>query len=73
MKAIIWSTLTCSYCKLAKEELIKQDIEYEERILGAEWTKEQLQKMVPNARTVPQIFLDGIYIGGYNDLKEYLT
>lgn len=71
MKAIIWSTPTCSFCVKAKTELTKRGIEYEERILGIDWTKEQLQEVVPNARTVPQIFLDGTYIGGYTELMSY--
>jgi glutaredoxin len=73
MKAIIWSKTDCPFCIKAKEELMNRGIAYEERIIGAGWTKEQLQEVVPNARTVPQIFLDGIYIGGYNDLKDYTT
>jgi len=73
MHAIIWSTPTCSYCKLAKAELNKRGISYEERILGEGWTKEQLQEVVPNAQKVPQIFIDGVYIGGYTDLMSYKT
>lgn len=73
MKAIIWSTPTCSFCKQAKAELQKRGIEYEERVIGVEWTKEQLLEVVPGARTVPQIFLDGVYIGGYTDLMGYKT
>jgi glutaredoxin len=73
MKAIVWSTPTCSFCVRAKAELTKRGIEFEERILGIDWTKEQLQEMVPNARTVPQIFIDGIYVGGYTELMGYKT
>lgn len=73
MKAIIWSTPTCSFCVKAKAELTKRGIEYEERILGIDWTKEQLQEVVPNARTVPQIFLDDVYIGGYTELLAYVN
>lgn len=71
MSAIIWSKIDCPFCVKAKAELTSRDIEYEERILGIDWSKEQLLEMVPNARTVPQIFLDGNYIGGYNDLMSY--
>lgn len=73
MKAIVWSTLTCSFCKQAKAELTKRNIEFEERIIGVDWTKEQLNEMVPNARTVPQIFIDGNYVGGYTELMSYQT
>jgi len=27
---------------------------------------------VPNARTVPQIFIDDKYVGGYNELLDFL-
>ena len=73
VKAIIWSTPTCSFCKNAKAELTKRGIEYEERIIGVNWTKEQLLEVVPNARTVPQIFIDEIYVGGYTELMSYKT
>lgn len=73
MHAIIWSTPTCSYCKAAKTLLESKNIPFEERLIGSEWTKEQLLQVVPNARTVPQIFLDEQYIGGYTDLVSYLN
>lgn len=73
MKAIVWSTPTCSFCKNAKAELTKRGIEYEERMIGVDWTKEQLQEMVPGAQKVPQIFIDGIYVGGYTELMSYKT
>ena len=36
-------------------------------------TKEELLEAVPNARTVPQIFLDGELVGGFTELKQKLT
>jgi len=73
MQAIVWSTETCSYCKQAKTLLNSKNIPFEERMIGREWTKEQLLVEVPNARTVPQIFIDGNYVGGYTDLVSYLS
>ena len=47
--------------------------EYEERNLASgKWTKEQLLEVAPNARTVPQIFIDGNLIGGFTELRQYL-
>lgn len=72
MKAIIWSKTPCPYCDQAKNLLKLKGIEYEERnISEGTWTKEQLLEAVPNARTVPQIFLDGELIGGYTELKSH--
>lgn len=68
MTTIIWSKENCPYCIKAKALLDSKGIVYEERRLGASWTKEQLLEAVPTARTVPQIFLEGEYVGGYTDL-----
>lgn len=69
MKALIWSKDVCPYCDRAKALLNQKGIEFEERKIGGGWTKEQLLESVPTARTVPQIFLDGILVGGYDQLK----
>jgi glutaredoxin len=71
VRAIIWSSPTCPYCTNAKAELKKRSIEFEERMIGVGWTKDQLLEAVPNARTVPQIFIDGNYVGGYTELMSY--
>ena len=71
MKAIIWTKTTCQFCVEAKKELTLRGIEYEERNIEKNWTKAQLLEMVPNARTVPQIFIDNVYIGGYTELMSY--
>ena len=70
MQAIVWSKDFCGFCTKAKEALKKAGVNYEERVVGAGWTKEQLLEVVPNARSVPQIFIDGNYIGGYNELMK---
>ena len=73
-KAIIWSKENCPYCVQAKNLLKLKDIAYEERnISTGDWTKEQLLEAVPTARTLPQIFLDDIYVGGFTELKKALS
>lgn len=73
MQAIIWTTKTCSFCVRAKAELNKRSIPYEERVIGEEWTKDDLLNEIPNARTVPQIIIDNVYVGGYTDLMSYFS
>lgn len=69
---IIWSKNNCPYCVAAKNLMHTRNISYEERnIQQGKWSKEQLLEAVPDARTVPQIFLDGNYIGGYDQLKQH--
>jgi glutaredoxin 3 len=72
MKVIIWSKYNCPYCDQAKEFVKLRKIELEERKIGDGWTKEELLESVPNARSVPQIFVDDKYIGGLKELVEYL-
>jgi len=73
MKATIWSKENCTFCVQAKQFLELKGIEFEERKIGKDWTKEQLLEAVPTARSVPQIFLDEQYVGGYQELKQRLT
>lgn len=72
-QAIIWTKNQCPYCDQAKALLNLNNIEYEERRIGDGYTKEDLLEAVPQARTVPQIFIDGKLIGSYTQLKETLT
>jgi len=73
MKAIVWSKDQCPYCDQAKALLKSRNIEFEERNVSQDWTREQLLEAVPTARTVPQIFLDEELIGGFNELRTRLT
>ena len=72
MKAVIWSKYHCPCCDQAKALLKSKNIEFEERKIGDGYTKEELLEAVPNARTVPQIFLNEKLIGGFNELQIYI-
>jgi len=72
-KAIIWSKDQCPFCVQAKALLESRGIEYEERNVSHDWTREQLLEAVPNARTVPQIFLGEELVGGFNELRKRLS
>lgn len=72
MKAVVWSKDMCPYCVQAKKLLELKGIEYEERNINKDWTREQLLEAVPTARTLPQIFLDDECVGGFQELKQRL-
>jgi glutaredoxin 3 len=57
----------------AKALLDARGIEYEERNIMQDWTREQLLEAVPTARTLPQIFLDNEYVGGFTELRQRLN
>jgi thioredoxin reductase (NADPH) len=70
---VVWSKNDCVYCERAKQLLVVNKIEYEERnVENGEWTMEHLSEAAPRARTFPQVFLDDILIGGYNELYTHL-
>ena len=71
LEAIVWTRNDCLYCSLAKKELHTRKYKIDERNITSLWSKEDLLKVVPNAKTVPQIFIRDKYIGGYNDLMAY--
>ena len=72
-KAIVWTNLGCHFCEMAKDLLKQKGIEYEERNLAKDWKIQDLLEVAPGARSVPQIFVDDKYIGGYEKLVEYLN
>jgi glutaredoxin 3 len=73
MKAIVYSKYNCPYCDQAKALLKQKGIQVEERKIGDGYSKEDLLEAVPNARTVPQIFIDEKLIGGFTELKAHLN
>lgn len=72
MKAVVWSKYHCPYCDQAKALLKQRGIMFEERKIGDGYTREELMEAVPDARTVPQIFVDEQLIGGFTELKTFL-
>ena len=72
-KVIVWSKTNCAFYLKAKHLLKDNNIEFEERLIGQDWSREQLLEMVPDARSVPQIIIDGKVVGGYNDLVKYIN
>jgi glutaredoxin 3 len=72
MQVVVWSKYHCPYCEQAVAVLKQRGIPFEERKIGDGFTKEELLEAVPNARSVPQIVINGTSIGGYNELLTYI-
>lgn len=70
---VVWSQPRCVACDQAKALLKMKGIEFEVKVLGENATKQELIAAVPDARSVPQIFLNGKYIGGLMELKQILA
>lgn len=68
----------CPYCVKAKAILDERGTEYTTLVLGADLAKTMMvdfieQQTGNQVRTVPQIILDGQYIGGHDDLVAFLA
>lgn len=70
--AIVWSQNNCQFCGMAKWLLTSKGYEVEERKIGDQWTKQDLLNAVPSARSVPQIFINNEFVGGYPELVKFL-
>jgi glutaredoxin 3 len=68
-KVEIYTTTICPFCDRAKALLRKKGVSYDEIDVGAD--PDLRRAMVQRAggrRTVPQIFIDGVPVGGSDDL-----
>jgi glutaredoxin len=72
-EVIVWSKYNCQFCDMAKALLNRHNISFEERKIGDGYDKEELLELAPNARSLPQIFIDGVLIGGFTELKVHLN
>lgn len=74
MKAKIFSKVGCPYCVNAKRVLNSKNITFEEIMFdGVSVTKDSISKEVGRSiSTLPQILIDGVYVGGYSELVTFL-
>lgn len=70
MKKIeIYTWSICPFCVRAKKLLSKLDVEFEEFEISRDRNKLDELKAVTGSGSVPQIFVDGKFIGGFDDMK----
>jgi glutaredoxin 3 len=74
MKVKMYSKQNCGYCVKAKTWFKSKNISYKEIDLSIEENRNEFIKNImpdyPNAKTVPQIFVNDIYVGGFDNLME---
>lgn len=75
MKYVIYGKGNCPYCEKAKTLLTIKKQEFEYLTLDKDYTREELFELAPDAKTVPQIWLDTngelFHIGGYTELENH--
>ena len=58
----------CIYCEMAINLLDEKELSYKLLVLDEDFSREEFYEMVPNAKTFPQILVNGKTIGGYEEL-----
>jgi glutaredoxin 3 len=71
-RIVIYTTPFCGYCRAAKTLLGNKGLEFEEIDVAfdAETRAEMIQR-AQGLRTVPQIFIHGRHVGGYDELAAF--
>jgi glutaredoxin-like protein len=62
----------CPFCARAKEILSENSMDYEEIVLGHDATIRSV-RAITGKETVPQVFIDGAYIGGSEELEAHMA
>lgn len=71
MRAEVYTKPNCPFCTKAKALLNEKGYAITEFDVNDETIKKMLLEQVPGARMVPQIFVEGDYVGGYDALLDY--
>lgn len=62
----------CEYCVHAKDLLNDAGLQFEELVLNRDYTEATI-RAISGQSTVPQIFINGEYIGGSEELEKHLS
>ena len=71
-RTIIYGKEGCPFCEMAKEELSLRGVQFDYVDLG-EISKTAAEVTGRDVKTVPQIYIDGNYVGGYDDMMKQLN
>ena len=75
MEAKIYSTTRCVWCDRVVSMLEKYEINVEKiDVSGSKDLLKEMQKAAgEKVTTVPQVIIDGKYIGGFTEVERYLN
>lgn len=69
----LWTKEGCPHCSRARNLLSTHGVSFNEKVLGVNFTKENLLESYPTAKSYPVVVVDGFYIGGYSQLATKLN
>lgn len=65
---VVYSKDHCPFCSQAIAALTREGIDHTVLKLGVDFVRDDVFKVNPEAKTFPQIVIDGVAIGGFTDL-----
>jgi glutaredoxin 3 len=68
-RILLYTTPFCGYCRAAKRLLTERSLEFDEiDVSGDRDKRAEMLDRANGQRTVPQIFIHGRHVGGYDEL-----
>ncbi len=68
-QVVIYTTQLCGYCHAAKRLLSEKGVSFAEiDVSGDPGRRAEMMQRANGRRTVPQIFIGDVHIGGFDDL-----
>ena len=71
-RTIVYGKKNCPYCQMAKDELKLRGVQYDYIDL-ADIGKTAAEVTGRKVKTVPQIYVEGQYVGGWDELQNFLN
>lgn len=69
VEVLVYATAVCPYCRMAEALLLKKGVKFcKIRVDLDPAAKAHMLTRSNGRRTVPQIFIDGFHVGGFDDL-----
>jgi len=66
----MYATQTCDYCADARKLFTKKGVTWKEiDVTGQKELRKEMTKRANGGESVPQIFINGQHIGGYDDMR----
>jgi len=67
---LMYSSQVCPYCRMAEKLLATKGVtEIEKVLIDLDPTKREEMMLRTGRRTVPQIFIGDVHVGGFDDLS----
>ena len=72
-QVVVWSQPNCPGCDTTKKLLDQLGVPYQVNVIDTPETKQLFFTTLPGARSIPQIVIDGKWIGGLQEFRRFLN